>query len=144
MCRRCGQDEVVQDDPVYVDQLAAVQAFYAERGRDADLAEHVLGQWSGLLGCPRRDVITMLRIADIRRWCVVRGFDPPVSPDDYDDSDDLTLLATAIGQLQATEDVQPVLRLAGLAAIDRLEQVAGSDDDRRGRLQQLRSDLMTD
>jgi hypothetical protein len=134
----------VQDDPVYVDQLAAVRAFYAEHGPDADLADHVLGQWSDLLGCPTRDVITLLRIADITRWCVVRGFDPPATPDDYDDTDDLTLLATAIGQRQVTDDVQPVLRMAGLAAIDRLDQVAGPDGDRRTRLQQLRSDLMTE
>jgi hypothetical protein len=134
----------VEDDPAYADQLAAVQAFYAEHGRDADLAGHVLAQWSDLLGCPTRDVVTMLRIADITRWCVVRGFDPPVSPGDYDDSDDLTLLATAIGQRQMIEDVQPVLRMAGLAAIDRLEQVAGADGDRRLRLHQLRADLMTE
>jgi hypothetical protein len=134
----------VQDDPVYVDQLAAVEAFYAEHGRDADLAEHVLAQWSDLLGCPTRDVITMLRIADITRWCVVRGFDAPMSPDDYDDTDDLTLLATAIGQRRVIDDVQPVVRMAGLAAIDRLEHVAGPDEDRRNWLQQRRSDLMTD
>ncbi len=130
-------------DPAYDEQLAAVEAFYAEHGPDADLARQVLSEWSALLGCPERDVITVLRIADLTRFCVARGIDPPVSPDDYDTTDDLTLLGTAVGQLRAAGNVQPLLRTAGLAALDRLEQVAGPDLDLRRRLKELRSDLLT-
>ena len=132
------------EDPVYVDQLAAVQAFYAEHGRDADLAEHVLTDWARRLGCTERDVVTMLRIADLTRWCVVRGLDPPMSRDDYDDTDDLILLATAVGQRQTLDDVQPVLRMAGLAAIDRLEQRLGpGDEESADELTALRAELTT-
>jgi hypothetical protein len=127
------------DDPVYDDQLAAVAAFHTEHGRDADLAGRVLAEWGDLLGCQTRDVITVLRIADLTRFCVVRGLDPPASADDYDTTDDLTLLATAVGQLRATGDVQPVLRMAGLAALDRLAQVS----DAQVGLEDLRSELMS-
>lgn len=129
------------EDPVYVDQLAAVRTFYTEHGLDTDLAQRVVGEWSDILGCSSRDVVTMLRIADLDRWCVVRGLDRPQSPDDYDRNDDLTLLATAVGQYGVLGEVQPVLRMAGLAALDRLEQVAGPDDAARDELEQLRADL---
>lgn len=117
------------DDPVYVEQLADVRTFYAERESEADLARHVVQEWAGLLGCESRDVVTMLRIADLDRWCVVRGLDRPMSPDAYDPTDDLTLLATAVGQHEQRGDLQPVIRMAGLAAIDRLAQVVRSLDE---------------
>ena len=131
------------DDRAYDDQLAAVAAFHAEHGPDADLAKRVLAEWADLLGCPVRDVITVLRIADLARFCVVRGFDPPAALDDYDTTDDLTLLATAVGQCRFRGDAQPVLRMAGLAALDRLAQVSGRDEDSLAELEALRSELMS-
>lgn len=131
------------DDPVYADRVAEVQRLHADEGPDVDLAQRVIDEWSDLLGCPARDVVTVLRIADLTRFCVVRGLDPPVSPDDYDTTDDLTLLATAIGQQRARGAVQPVLRMAGLAAIDRLEQLAPPTDEVwRRDLDRLRAELM--
>ena len=129
------------EDPVYVDQLTTVRTFYAEHGQEADLAQRVVGEWSDILGCSSRDVVTMLRIADLERWCVVRGLDRPQSPDDYDPTDDLILLATAVGQHGVLGEVQPVLRMAGLAALDRLAQVVGPDEAARDELEQLRVDL---
>jgi hypothetical protein len=134
----------MRDDPVFVERLAEVSSFYAEHGADADLSDHVLSQWADLLGCPKRDVVTMLRIADLTRWCVVRGFDPPSTRDDYDPTDDLTLLATAIGQQEVGFEVQPILRMAGLAALDRLAQVVDPAGDERDELDELRARLQRD
>lgn len=122
--------------------LRDAEQWFRDGGDPDRWSRHVLDEFAALARVERRDVLNVIKIADLHRYCAATGRDAPESPEDYDPVDERELLARALAGFKIAGVLAIEMKVAALASIDRLERGPARDDERwRTVLEQVRTDL---